>query len=229
MPDTDSGPCGAPCGPSRERDLLVQSAKHLRDAHEAVTGVADEIADQLDRLGDGLAGEWDVNDARDRLRRSDDLRVRTEDAWAATRRGRESMRMNPRSRPGRRGEDLAPVLLPLEVVAKQMQGIGRTLVDAAEEGMPDADPGFVAVYAEMLCHGATVVRAYRRRFLGTGAPDLPEVLESARERSGHLHERLRADEFRLDGWLIHGPLLIEIDRMLTGLADDQGPARGREP
>lgn len=158
-------------GPSHERDLLVQSAKHLRDAHEAVTGVADEIADQLDRLGDGPAGDWDVNDARDWLRRSDDLRVRTEDAWAATRRGRERMRMNPRSRPGRRGEDLAPVLLPLEVVAKQMQGIGRTLVDAAEEGMPDADPGFVAGYAEMLCHGATVVRAYRCRCPGpAGGP-----------------------------------------------------------
>lgn len=95
--------------------------------------------------------------------------------------------------------------------------------------MPDPDPRFLAVYAEMLRHGATVVRAYRRRFLGTGAPDLPEVLESARERSGHLHERLRADEFRLDGWLIHGPLLIEIDRMLTGLAADQDLSHGREP
>ncbi|GLY79079.1 FUSC family protein [Actinoallomurus iriomotensis] len=210
-------------------NALILPPTHLRDAHEAVTGVAEEIAGQLDRLGDGLAGEWDVNDARDWLRRSDDLRARTEDAWSAIRRGRESMRMNPRSRPGRRGEDLSAVLLPLEVVAKQTQGICRTLVDAAEEGMPDPDPGFLAVYAEMLCHGATVVRAYRRRRLDTGAPDLPAVLDAAREHSGHLHGRLRADEFRLDGWLIHGPLLIEIDRMLTGLADDQDLSYGREP
>jgi hypothetical protein len=210
-------------------NALILPPTHLRDAHESVTGVAEEIAGQLHRLGDGLAGEWDADDARDWLRRSDDLRARTEDAWAAIRRGRESMRMNPRPRPGGRGEDLSPVLLPLEIVAKQTQGICRTLVDAGADGMPDPDPRFLAVYAEMLRHGATVVRAYRRRFLGTGAPDLPEVLESARERSGHLHERLRADEFRLDGWLIHGPLLIEIDRMLTGLAADQDLSHGREP
>jgi len=192
----------------------------LRDARAAVTGVADEIADRLDRLGDALTGDWDADDARDWLRRADDLRARTDDAWAAIGRGRESTRLNPRRPPARRHEDLSPVLLPLEVMAKQLQGICRTLVDAAEEGMPDPDPRFVAHYAETLRHAATVVRVYRYRRLGAGVPGPPDVLESACETGHRLHERLRAEEFRVDGWLIHGPLLLEIDRLLTGLADD---------
>jgi hypothetical protein len=53
-----------------------------------------------------------------------------------------------------------------------------------------------------------------------GVPGPLDVLESAPETGHRLHERLRAEEFRVDGWLIHGPLLIEIDRLLTGLADD---------
>ncbi|WP_433336526.1 hypothetical protein [Spirillospora sp. CA-294931] len=64
-----------------------------------------------------------------------------------------------------------------------------------------------------------MVRAYRRERLGEAGGDLAEAVEAAGERARELHERTRTAEFRRDGWLIHGSLLIEVDRLLAGLGD----------
>ncbi len=191
---------------------------HLRDARAAIDGLAKDVAGLLERLASGLRDDWSAEDARGWLRRAEGIRHEIDDAWAAIRWGQESLRLNPRSRPGdRRSKDLSPLLLPLEIVGKQSLGICRTLVDAAEEGMPDPDPRFVTFYADMLEHSASVVHAYRVCHFSDETSDLSEAYDAARERDRKLHQRVREDEFQVDGWLIHGPLLIEVDRLLAGL------------
>jgi len=115
-------------------------------------------------------------------------------------------------------DEVALVLLPLEVVAKQTMGICRTLVDAAKDGMPTPDPRFLAFYADVLDHGAAVVRAYRGRHFGPAHSTVPQVAELARQRNQQLHGRLRSLESADDQWMIHAPLLIEVDRLLIGLS-----------
>lgn len=94
----------------------------------------------------------------------------------------------------------------------------REAIDGmAEDGMPDPDPRFVAFYADMLEHSASAVHAYRVCHFSEETSDLSEAYDAARERDREMHRRVREDEFHADGWLIHGPLLIEVDRLLDGL------------
>jgi hypothetical protein len=180
-----------------------------RDARESIAGVADGTVDLLCQVAGGLRAGWTAGEARGWLRGADRLAGRVDEAWAAVRWSRDGL--IPRSR---RGEDLTPVLLPLEVMARQAQGICRTLVDATEEGVPSPDSEFCA---DVLEHAASVVRAHRYRHLAVDISNLPHLLRAAHERN----EQLRAEELRLDGRLDHAPLLIEVDHLLAAL--DRSP------
>lgn len=192
---------------------------HLRNARDATMRVADEITGVLDQVADGLRGELELREAEQWLHRADRVRYLTDDAWSAINWRRESLRLNARQpRWARRDRDISSVLLPLEIVTKQTQGICRTLVDAAKDGMPSPDPRFLTFYADVLDHGAAVVRAYRSRHFGPAKSAAPEVAELARQRNEQLHERLHSLESQDGQWMIHAPLLIEVDRLLDGLS-----------
>ena len=195
---------------------------HLRDADDATMRVADEITGLLEEVAEGLRAELDRRAAERWLYRADNVRWLADDAWSAISWRRESVRLNAwQPRRVRDGRDMYPVLLPLEVVAKQTQGICRTLVDAAKDGMPSPDPRFLTFYADVLEHGAAVVRAYRGHHFGPAHSSVPQMAELARRRNRQLHGRLRSLESADDQWMIHAPLLIEVDRLLIGL---DGPA-----
>ncbi|MEU8804546.1 aromatic acid exporter family protein [Spirillospora sp. NPDC048819] len=209
-------------------NALVFPPTHLRSAHAATARIADEVAGLLEQVADGLRdGDWNIEDARDWLRRGDGVQRLVGDAWSAIGWGQESVHLLPWRRRKHREADLTHVLLPLEVVAKQTQGICRATVDAATEGMPSPDPSFISFYAEILAHGATIVRAYRGRHFGPAPPEPPQIVEAARQRNHELHERLRQRASSDDAWLIHGSLIIEVDRLLAGLAASlqEQPAR----
>lgn len=192
---------------------------HLRNAHAATMRVADEITGLLEEVAGGLRGELDHKETEQWLHRADGVRSLADDAWAAINWRRESILLNARQpRWARRDRDMSPVLLPLEVVAKQAQGICRTLVDAAKDGVPSPDPRFLAFYADVLDHGAAVVRAYRSRRSGAAGSADPQVAALARQRNDQLHERLRSLQSQDEQWIIHAPLLIEVDRLLSGLS-----------
>ncbi len=192
---------------------------HLRNAREATMRVADEITGLLDQVANGLRTELDQKSAQLWLDRAESLRSLTGDAWSAIRWRRESRRMNLwRQRRASRQADMSPVLLPLEVVAKQVEGICRTLVDAAEERMPSPDPRFLSFYADVLDHGAAVVRAFRSRHFGPAGSAVPQVAALARQRNDQLHHRLHSLESEDGQWMIHAPLLLEVDRMLGRLS-----------
>ncbi|MFG2000279.1 hypothetical protein ACGFNU_14115 [Spirillospora sp. NPDC048911] len=69
-----------------------------------------------------------------------------------------------------------------------------------------------------------MVGAYRHSRLGEAevpaGPDLAAEIDAARDRRRGLQEHLRSDEFEGDGWLIYGALLLEVDRLLSGLTPD---------
>ncbi|KAB2342647.1 FUSC family protein [Actinomadura rudentiformis] len=201
---------------------------HLRDSREAIDTLADEITGCLRDVAGGLRGEWGADEARDWLRRADRAMRLTDDARSAVGWGQESLRLNVRR--SRWHDDhsaqLQAQLLPLEIVAKQNQGICRTLVDAVADGMPSPDPRFVTHYTKLLDHAAAVVEAYRRsRLSGTrpdtgpehAGPELADAIGAARQRRRRMQELLHSDEFETDGWVIYGALLLEVDRLLTGM------------
>lgn len=211
-------------------NAVVFPPTHLRSAYDSTSRIADEIAGLLKDIAEGLRDDWNVEDAQDWQRRADRMQRFVQEAWSAIEWGRESVHLLPwRHRAGE--ADLSPVLLPLEVVARQTQGISRALVDGATEGMPTPDPSFISFYADVLEHGAGVVRAYRGRHFGPAPPEPPQVIGAARERNEELHERLRRRASSGDTWLIHGPLVIEVDRLLNGLANsmEEPPARPPGP
>ncbi|TDB83109.1 hypothetical protein E1264_29780 [Actinomadura sp. KC216] len=199
-------------------NAVVFPPVHLRDARDATAGVAGEIVALLEDVAAGLREDWNADDARLWLRRADRLHYRVEDAWSAIRRGQESVHLNLLRQP-RHEPDLSPVLLPLEVVVKQTEGICRTLADAATDGMPSAGPPFLALYADVLDHAAAVVNAYRGRHFGPAPPEPPQILAAARRRNQELHDRLRRRTPPPDAWMVRGPLLIEVDRLLDHLAN----------
>jgi Fusaric acid resistance protein-like len=134
-------------------NALVLAPLHLTKPRQRVAALSDHVRDLLLELADGLRRGFDAETARGWYRRGGDIADRTRFIVDDIRTGRESTRFNPRE--GLRPADVhwegyERTVKTLRHVLWQVTGIGRTLVDAADERHPAPSPDFLSRYADML-------------------------------------------------------------------------------
>ena len=145
-------------------NALVFAPLHLTKPRQRVTALADQVRDLLLELADGLRRGFDAETARGWYRRGGDIADRTRFIVDDIRTGRESTRFNPREGhpTGRRalGGLRADTVKTLRHALWQVTGIGRTLVDAADERQPAPSPDFLSRYADALASMAEAVQHF---------------------------------------------------------------------
>ncbi len=204
-------------------NLLVMPPVHLRDGREAVAAVAGGVARLLRSVADGVRGSWSEVEAREWLERSRRLDSYVRDARETVDRGRESLRLNPRTRPDRLpvdGDSLSRAVDSLEHVAVQCRSIATTLLDVALADTSRA-PGeeFRRDYAQVL---GEVAAAFAALADENGGEEELANLRSAVRRGGDAWRDLRGliAERQVEAKAslpAYGSLLTDAERILDEL------------
>ena len=117
-------------------NAIVFAPLHLTKPRQRVTALARQVQELLDEMADGLRGDWDAETAGRWYRRGREIADKAPLVLEDIRTGRESMRFNLRDnlRPADVDwEGYERTVTTLRRMLWQVTGIGRTLVDAADE------------------------------------------------------------------------------------------------
>ncbi|GAA0476916.1 aromatic acid exporter family protein [Streptomyces stramineus] len=218
-------------------NALVLPPVYLRSAHESICGVVAECREILTTIADGVAGDWGLDDAvgwQGRVRR---LPGRLRAVRSAIEWGEESARLNPDRRRQNRLTRLKPsyeeTLHTLEHVADHLQGLTRTLVEAADREADSPMPGAEVIrrYAAFLREAAGALGAYGATVTGDdpqeARQDLERRLRQVEAAHGDLQKRLleRAASATPDTAALEqvGSLLAEARRLTQRLRPDVNP------
>ncbi|MEU2516605.1 FUSC family protein [Streptomyces syringium] len=205
-------------------NALVLPPVYLRSVHEAAGGVVRECCAILEAVADGLRGPWRHDQAvrwQERARRLPGLlrALRSAVEWAE-----ESTRLNPEHR--RRAAPTGPgpgcgeeTLRTLEDVADHLQGLTRTLAEAAAVDFEAASPvrhtDVTRPYADFLQGVGQALAVYGRTVTGEDTPQTRRELERTLRQVELAHEDLRA---RLAGRPALGPAAMELSGSLLAEA-----------
>jgi hypothetical protein len=218
-------------------NMLVFAPLHLTKPRQRVTALADQVRDLLLELADGLRRGFDAETARGWYRRGGDIADRTPFVVDDIRTGRESTRFNPREnlRPADvHWEGYEQMVTTLRHVLWQVTGIGRTLVDAADERHPAPSPDFLSRYADALASVADAVA-----HLGLHDDESSAAFDRSIEHGVEVLTELR-EEVRVtplddpEKWPVYGSLISDALRAVHELESaredasrptDTGPLR----
>ena len=218
-------------------NALVFAPLHLTKPRQRVKALTDQVRDLLLELSDGLRRGFDAETARGWYRRGGDIADRTRFIVDDIRTGQESTRLNPREgiRPADvHWEGYEITVKTLRHVLWQVTGIGRTLVDAADERHPAPSPDFLARYADILASMAEAVQHFGLHDEeSTRAFD--RNIEHAREVLVDLREEVRVTPLDdPEQWPVYGSLISDAMRAVHELEEardeasrptDTGPLR----
>lgn len=211
-------------------NALVMPPLYLRQAGDAVARLSGEIAELLDSMAEGLAGDWDEYDARRWRTVARQLEAAVRNAEEAVGEGRESMLFNLRSvwsretRPVVQGEALST----LYEVAEQLRQLTQTLVTAEEPDneVPETGRVFNESLAELLTVLAGAVRAHHARDLDretlTAALDRARARRAALARLGPWPAPEVPDQDPPKDWSSHAAAVLAAERALRALLDAPG-------
>jgi hypothetical protein len=208
-------------------NALVFAPLHLTKPRQRVAALADQVRDLLLELADGLRRGFDAETARGWYRRGGDIADRTRFVVDDIRTGRESTRFNPRE--GIRPADVAwegyeHTVKTLRHVLWQVTGIGRTLVDAADERHPAPSPDFLSRYADALGSLAEAVQQF-----GLHDEDATSAFDRSIEHSLEVLTELR-EEVRVtplddpEQWPVYGSLISDAMRAVRDLESSREEA-----
>ncbi|MGI5131603.1 FUSC family protein [Pseudonocardia sp. CA-107938] len=143
-------------------NTLVLPPLHLRDAHDAVDGLADDIAGIVTAMAAGVRSGWSAADAAGWVSSARHLRSRARRVEETVWFGRESARWNLRMRHPRR--PAAPLAAPAAVeqterLVERIVQIAVLLGDLADLGDQPADPTLADVLDQL---AATMTAAVAR-------------------------------------------------------------------
>jgi hypothetical protein len=216
-------------------NALVFAPLHLTKPRQRVTALADQVRDLLLELADGLRRGFDAETARGWYRRGGDIAERTRFIVDDIRTGRESTRFNPREgiRPADvHWEGYERTVKTLRHALWEVTGIGRTLVDAADERQPAPSPDFLSRYADALGSVAEAVQQF-----GLHDEDATEAFDRSIEHARHVLTELR-EEVRVtplddpEQWPVYGSLISDAMRAvheLESARDDASRPTDTEP
>ncbi|MEU5609679.1 aromatic acid exporter family protein [Streptomyces sparsogenes] len=228
-------------------NALILPPVHLRDVRENLRALAEEAAETLRAIGEGLVEErWDVGTAADWTRRSEDLRQRLDSLRAARRWSGESLRLNPgRRRRLRRWTTDVPSGEEDERWARivaHLSALVRTLADIADENRAIEPPDARALcdHGRLLGRLADACRAHATLLSGPAAPEAAAArsdLEEALAQVAGLHTSLQENLVEGGGRggtpsiAAFGALLVQAQNIWhEACLDDDGTApTGRRP
>jgi uncharacterized membrane protein YgaE (UPF0421/DUF939 family) len=208
-------------------NLAVIPPLHVRGVGEALANLAEDIADLLEDMAEGMRRPWSSGTAMRWLERAQELDEELHEARLAVARGEESLRFNPRrSRAQQLIEQRHQGLAALENAIAEVQSIARNSVDLAElsHGAPrtevlDALGDMLELAAQAVALYAGMLRDDRHDGAGR-ARHLSEVIdESSRLRRRALpsvRQAVLADDPTV--WPIYGSLFTDIRRLEKAIA-----------
>ncbi|WP_081687595.1 FUSC family protein [Glycomyces tenuis] len=157
-------------------NLLVFPPVRVGAAGDETRRVGEEEGRLLREMAEGVRGEWGAADTRDWVERADRLDERVWELGRALRRGRESLRLNPRRPRSRYLRDADRYRAAAELVGRTtdaVQTIANSLHHVSREDMPyrALDEAFSAQYAGVLDAAADALEERVARLV-SGRPDI---------------------------------------------------------
>jgi hypothetical protein len=205
-------------------NLLIPPPLKTGRLYGLMKDLAQDTAELLCRIGDGLRDGYEAADVRDWQREADDLDGRLGDATEAIRHGSENRLFNVRrwrsAVPA--PQTYAPLLRAMRLIMPSVSSIIRALdrPDDDEPG-PDINEIFAHAYAELLRLTATAITAQGRNPAASDADahtQFAECLEKADTIQGRVTDLVRSGEMnRPTSWAVSGSLLIDAERILSTL------------
>jgi hypothetical protein len=200
-------------------NTLVLAPLHVEPAAHALRRLADDIADLLDEMADGLTAAWPVKNP-DWYERSQALDPALRDVLPALSNAHESLRLNPR---GTLQPDSPRSLELLWDCFADLRGSTQSIAYSITRASDDAasrpdrpswlDEGFRLDYAEVLQNVSLVIR---HRLSPTPRPG-PDTDHSSRALDDLREEIYGRPERSHAPWYTQSHLLIELDRMLQNV------------
>lgn len=229
-------------------NMAVVPPLYTQSAGEALTDLAEDLADLLRAMGKGLNGGWKREHASRWLERARELDRNVEEARAAITRGEESILFNPRWWQGRSARaDHGQRLMTLDRVATEVRGIARSLLELTESAAPEqegplsrADDAGLCTHrplGELLLETAAALDQYAG-VLRTGPSEagsrqkLDAAVTSSRELRRHMARRIHEEMAEEPlAWPVYGSVLSDARRILHEIGTEQAQAEpaGRRP
>ncbi|HEX5569541.1 MAG TPA: aromatic acid exporter family protein [Streptomyces sp.] len=221
-------------------NALLLPPVYLRSTHQAVDGVVREAGEIVTDIADGLDEPWEYGRVRSWHERACRLPRLIRGVHAALGWSRESVRLNPerrrRTELARRETAYDRTLKTLELIADHLNGLTRTLLEAADEDDGTPRPGHAVTrpYAGFLRQVATALDAYGRTVTGddpdTARKDLRAAVGEVRATQDRLHAELPRHLGTDPGELaVFGTLLAESRRLTNRLLSDAADSGGDDP
>jgi len=203
-------------------NAIVLAPLHLTKPRQRVSALARQVRELLEEMAEGLRGEWDEQTARRWYRRGTEIGDKAPYVVDDIHTGRESMRFNLRDnlRPAAVDWDgYERTVTTLRRTVWEVTGIGRTLVDAADERRrrPAPSDTFLAEYAVALDGMAQAVSQ-----LGRHDDDATATFDAgtaqAREVLTTLREQVRTTPLEdPEQWPVYGSLISDSLRAVDEL------------
>jgi hypothetical protein len=203
-------------------NAIVLAPLHLTKPRQRVSALARQVRELLEEMAEGLRGDWDEQAARRWYRRGTEIGDKAPYVVDDIHTGRESMRFNLRDnlRPADVDWDgYERTVTTLRRTVWEVTGIGRTLVDAADERRrrPAPSDTFLAEYAVALDGMAQAVSQ-----LGRHDDDATATFDAgtaqAREVLTTLREQVRTTPLEdPEQWPVYGSLISDSLRAVDEL------------
>jgi len=203
-------------------NAIVLAPLHLTKPRQRVSALARQVRELLEEMASGLRGDWDVESARRWYRRGGEIGDKAPYVVDDIRTGRESMRFNLRDniRPADVDWDgYERTVTTLRRTVWEVTGIGRTLVDAADERRrrPAPSDTFLAEYADALDGMAQAVSQLGRHD-DDATRRFDEGTARAREVLASLSEQVRTTPLEdPEQWPVYGSLISDSQRAVAEL------------
>jgi hypothetical protein len=203
-------------------NAIVFAPLHLTRPRQRVVAMARQVRELLDDMADGLRGEWDAQSARRWYRLGSEIGDRAPFVVEDIHTGRESTRFNVRRGLWSADQDwegYERTVRTLRRMVWQLTGIGRTLVDAAEDrdGQPEPSGEFLVTYADALGAMADAVSQLGRHDDESLRAFDAGIVEARRVLTG-LRDQVRVTPLAdPDQWPVYGSLISDSVRAVAEL------------
>ncbi|WP_162466022.1 FUSC family protein [Streptomyces taklimakanensis] len=220
-------------------NALVLPPSHLRSAREAVDAAVREAREVITDLADGLDEPWEYDRVSTWHERTRRLPRAINSGQSAIDWSRESLWFNPdrrrRAEAARQSDKYGEALATLEEVSDRLQGLTRTLVEAADENdeeIPRPDHAVTRPYSAFLRKVADALDAYGRSTTGDAPEAARRELREAIAEARDTQEEVRTEISRYvestpenAHLTVFGPLMAEARRLAGALATSDAASK----